>query len=357
MAARLLVMPGDGIGPEITAATLRVLEAASAAHGLGLEFEEAPVGLAALAAEGTTLPAATMARARQADGLVLGPLDTYAYPPRAEGGINASAAFRTGLDLHANIRPARTRPGLPAPCGRAFDLVVMRENTEGFYADRNMHDGPGEMLVTEDVAIALRRITRASSTRIAEAAFALAATRPAAKVTAVHKANVLAKSDGLFLDCCRAVAARHPGIAYEEVIVDAMAAHLVRRPEAFDVVVTTNMYGDILSDQASEMSGGLGLAASLNCSETQAMAQAQHGAAPDIAGRGIANPASLIGSAAMLLRWLAPRRGAPELAAAGAAIEDALDAALADPATRTADLGGRTGTMDFAAALAARLGG
>ena len=305
---RLVVMPGDGIGPEITAATLRVLGAADRAFGLNLAFEEVPVGFAALRQHGTTLPDAAFARAKAADGVILGPVSHNDYPPVAQGGLNPSGELRKRLDLYANIRPARSRAGFPPRCGKPVDLVIVRENTEGFYADRSMHVGIGEMMPTPDLAISLRKITREGSTRIAESAFGLAARRPRKLVTAVHKANVLRISDGFFLDCVRAVAARHPDVRYEERIMDAMAALLVRDASQFDVVVTTNMFGDILSDEAAEISGSLGLAASLNAGAAHALAQAQHGSAPDIAGRDIANPASLIGSAAMLLGWLAERR-------------------------------------------------
>jgi 3-isopropylmalate dehydrogenase len=175
-------------------------------------------------------------------------------------------------------------------------------------------------------------------------------------VTAVHKANVLRVSDGFFLDCVRAVAAKYPQVEYEEQIVDAMAALLVRDASRFDVIVTTNMFGDILSDEASEIAGSLGLAASLNAGAAHGVAQAQHGSAPDIAGKGIANPSSLIGSAAMLLGWLGERRGEERYVRAAGIIEDALDRAIADPATRTPDLGGPLGTKAFSEKVAAICG-
>ncbi len=350
----LLVLAGDGIGPEITAATLRVLAEADRLLELGLAFADAPVGLAALAAHGTTLPAATLQHAREADGVILGPVSHNDYPPAAEGGINPSGELRKHLDLFANIRPARSREGFPPRCGKPLDLVIVRENTEGFYADRSMFLGPGEMMPTPDLALAIRKVTRAGSTRIAEEAFRLAKRRRR-KVTSVHKANVLRVSDGLYLECTRAVAARHPDVAYEERLVDAMAALLVRDASVFDVIVTTNMFGDILSDQASEMSGSLGLAASLNAGTEHAVAQAQHGSAPDIAGQDRANPSSLIGSAGMLLGWLGARRGDDRLERAGEAIEAALDRAIAAPEWRTADLGGPLGTGAFADRVAALL--
>lgn len=348
---KIALLPGDGIGPEITAAARAVLEAADQKHQLGFAFETIAIGFAALKAEGSTLPDEAFEAAKAADALVLGPVSHMDYPPREAGGLNPSGELRKRLDLYANIRPALTRPGLPSRTGAAFDLVIYRENTEGFYADRCMESGPGELQVTADVTLALRRITRHASLRIAEAAFAGAMKRRR-KVTAVHKGNVLKITDGLFLTCCREVAARYADIAYDELIIDAACAHLVRRPEAFDVIVTTNMFGDILSDLASELSGSLGLAASINAGETRAMAQAQHGSAPDIAGKDLANPASLIGSTGMLLEWLGERRERPDLVAAGTGILAALDRVIADPGTRTRDLGGRLGTRAFAVEVA-----
>ncbi|HEX2725335.1 MAG TPA: isocitrate/isopropylmalate family dehydrogenase, partial [Beijerinckiaceae bacterium] len=292
---RLLVLEGDGIGPEICAATREVLAAAARAAQLEIAYESATIGFAALRAHGSTVPPDFLARAKAADGVILGPISHNDYPPAAEGGINPSAELRTKLDLFANIRPARSRGGFPPRCGRPVDLVIMRENTEGFYADRSMHLGPGEMMPTPDLAIAVRKVTRLASTRIAEESFRLARRRRS-KVTAVHKANVLRVSDGLFLECVREVARRYPDVAYDEKIMDAMAALLVRDASVFDVVVTTNMFGDILSDEASEIAGSLGLAPSLNAGAEHAVAQAQHGSAPDIAGQDRANPSSLIGS-------------------------------------------------------------
>ncbi|WP_212524497.1 isocitrate/isopropylmalate family dehydrogenase [Actibacterium sp. MT2.3-13A] len=350
LAARLVVLPGDGIGPEITRATLDVLRAAARADGLTLTFDTQEIGFAALARSGTTFPDAVFEAAHGADGAILGPVSHNDYPPREAGGLNPSGELRKRLDLYANIRPARTVPGLPPRCGRDVDLVVVRENTEGFYADRNMHAGCGEMMPTPDVALATRKITRHACMRIAERAFALAMTRRR-KVTAVHKANVLRLSDGLFLECTRAVAARYPQVQYDEKIIDAMAALLIRDASVFDVIVTTNMYGDILSDEASEISGSLGLAASLNEGAEHAVAQAQHGSAPDLAGQDRANPASLICSAAMLLDWIGQRRGAGAFDAAAARIRRAVERAAGDPDTRTADLGGTLGTTGFTQAV------
>jgi isocitrate dehydrogenase (NAD+) len=348
----LLVLDGDGIGSEIMAATLAVLRAADAKFGLRLVFEVAAVGLAALRAEGTTLPQAVIDRAKAVDGVVLGPVSHHEYPPLAQGGRNPSGELRKILELYANIRPARSREGFPPRCGKLVDLVIVRENTEGFYADRNMYLGSGEFMPTADLALAVRKITRQASTRIAETAFKLAMLRRK-HVTCVHKVNVLRVSEGLYLESVRAVAARYPQVRYDERLIDAMAALLVRDASQFDVVVTTNMYGDILSDEASEISGSLGLAASLNAGDVHGVAQAQHGSAPDIAGKNVANPAALIGSAAMLLSWLGERRGEKKLIEASLAIEAALDRVIADPKSRTPDMGGPLGTDAFGARVAA----
>jgi len=350
---KLLVLPGDGIGPEISAATLRVLEAADRRYGLGLAFETREIGLAALKSCGTTLPDGVLERAREVDGIVLGPISHLDYPPREQGGINVSGTFRVKLDLYANVRPARSRPGIGSS-SRRMDLVIMRECTEGFYADRNMHAGSGEFMPTPDIAMSLRKITAHACERIARRAFELAARRRKL-VTAVHKANVLRLTDGLFLKVTRAVAAEFPGVRLEEEIVDAMAAKLVRMPEHFDVVLATNFYADILSDLASELSGSLGLAGSVMAGDALCAAQAQHGSAPDLAGKDLANPASLILSAAMLLEWLSERKNSKPCAEASRGIGAAVDRVLADPARRTADLGGKLGTRAFADAVVAAL--
>ncbi|HSF94297.1 MAG TPA: isocitrate/isopropylmalate dehydrogenase family protein [Thermohalobaculum sp.] len=343
---RLIVLPGDGIGPEIMAAAMDVLQALNGARGLGLAFEHDVIGLESLAAHGTTLRPELAARIGASDGIILGPCDTAAYPAAEQGGINISAWMRTKLDLYANIRPART----PAGAARPFDLVIFREVTEGFYADRNMFEGNADLLATPDVAISLRKVTRHACERIARRAFELAMTRDK-RVTAVHKANVMKRGDGLFLDAVRTVAKDFPEVALDDVIVDAMAAWLVRAPQRFDVIVTGNLYGDILSDLASELSGSLGLAGSVLAGDDLCAAQAQHGSAPDIAGQDKANPASMILSVAMLLEWLGARHGRADLTAAGRDMTAALDRVLANPATRTADLGGNLGCAAFGRAV------
>ena len=351
---KILALAGDGIGPEITAVTLRVLERLDRRFDLGVRVETHDVGLAALKASGTTLPDAVVEACRAADGFILGPVSHLDYPPRAQGGRNPSGDLRITLDLYANLRPSRSYEGLPHWGRTPMDLVIARENTEGFYADRNMHQGIGEFMPTPDLALSVRKISAQASRRIAETAFRLARRRRR-KVTAVHKANVLKVTEGLFLREVRAVAEAHPDVAYDEQLVDSMAAMLVRDAARFDVVVTTNMYGDILSDEAAELSGSLGLAASINAGERHCMAQAQHGSAPDIAGKDLANPCSLLLSTGMLLGWLGERHGKDNFSAAQRALEGALADLIRDPATRTRDLGGTLGTRAFADALLRRL--
>jgi len=249
------------------------LRAAIRRFELDLDIEEDVVGHESLKRHGTTVRPDLLDKARGADGLILGPAATFDFKDAEKGQINPSMYFRKNLDLFANIRPSRTYPGLPAKLGQ-FDLVIARENTEGFYADRNMAQGNAEMLVTEDVAISLRRITRNASARIARVAFELAQQRKK-HITVVHKANVLKLGDGMFIEECRKVAREFPDVAVDEIIVDAMMAHLVRNPARFDVIVTTNMFGDIISDMTAEASGSLGLGGSLNQGADHAMAQAR----------------------------------------------------------------------------------
>lgn len=349
---KIVVLPGDGIGPETMAATVDVLDAASRRFSLNLDLSHDIAGHQSLKHHGATVTPTLLEKVRAADGLMLGPMATYEFKDESKGEINPSKFFRKSLDLYANIRPARTYPGMPARLGE-FDLVVVRENTEGFYSDRNIESGSSEMLITPDVVISLRRITRLCCERIARSAFELARTRDR-HVTIVHKANVLKIGDGMFIDICHQVGREFPEVRIDDFIVDAMMAHVVRAPQRFDVIVTTNMFGDILSDLTAELSGSLGLGGSLNAGYDHAMGQAAHGSAPDIAGKNIANPFSLILSAGMLLGWYGQRKGIQSFLDASAAIEKtAFSAVAANEATR--DVGGKLGTRETGAAFAARL--
>jgi len=346
---KIIVLPGDGIGPETMAATVEVLETASQRFELNLELDHDIAGHESLKKYGATVTPALLEKVQSADGLMLGPMSTYDFKDESKGEINPSKFFRKSLDLYANIRPARTYSGLKNKVG-PFDLIVVRENTEGFYADRNVESGSSEMLITPDVVISLRRITRLCCERIARTAFELAQTRRK-KLTIVHKANVLKMADGMFIDICKSVGQEYPDVQIDDFIVDAMMAHVVRSPDKFDVIVTTNMFGDILSDLTSELSGSLGLAGSLNSGNEYAMGQAAHGSAPDIAGRDIANPMSLILSAGMLLGWSGQRQKNSKLLEASKAIERAAERVIKD-GNITRDIGGNLGTQATGAAIA-----
>jgi 3-isopropylmalate dehydrogenase len=354
---RLACMVGDGIGPEIVPAARRVTDTAMAAAGAPpIDWVDLPMGATSVAETGRAIPLSNFDVLDGCDGWLIGPHDSESYPRRwHEGPERApSGELRGRYEMFANVRPARTRKGVPSLVD-GVDLVIMRENTEGLYADRNMYAGGGEFAPTPDVVLSVGVFTRPAIRRIATAAFDLATARRK-HVTIVHKANVMPRSFGLFLDECHAVAAGYPEVEVDEYLFDAMAAHLVRRPQIFDVVVTENLFGDTLSDLAGELVGALGLSGSVNAGERYAMAQAAHGSAPDIAGQGIANPIGMIVSAALLLQWLGERRLVPAAVTAGNAVEDAVDTVVA-AGTRTRDLGGSATTAEMADSIVAALVG
>ena len=350
---RLGILYGDGIGPEVVGSAVDVLDAAAAAGGLTFEQIRLPVGWEAIREVGVALPDSTVEALAGCDGWILGPHDSVSYPPEEKAKLNPSGRLRVHFDLYANLRPARTYTGVSSIAPNV-DLIVVRENTEGFYADRNMARGSGEFLATPDVALVVGRFTRHCADRIARTAFALARQRRR-YVSLVHKMNVLPWAYGLYYDACREVAAEYPDVRWDDYHIDAMAAHLVRRAADFDVIVTTNMFGDILSDLTGELAGSLGLSPALNAGDARAMAQATHGSAPDIAGQGIANPIGEILSTALLLRWLGQRHGDPGAEQAADRVEQAVRLALAD-GIRTPDLGGEAGTRELTAALIERIG-
>ncbi|MEU0514397.1 isocitrate/isopropylmalate family dehydrogenase [Amycolatopsis sp. NPDC006125] len=343
---RLGVMDGDGIGPEIVPAAVRVVDAA--AQELDIEWVPLPVGRSAIDEFGTPLPDFTVEALSGVDGWLLGPHDNASYPEPHRSRLNPSGFLRKHFDLFANIRPARAFDGARALVP-GTDLVIVRENTQGFYADRNTFAGAGEFMPTPDVAIAHAIFTRESVERIAHEAFRLARQRRR-RVTVVHKANVLRLTSGLFLDVCREVARQYPDVEVGDAHIDAMAAALVRRAPEFDVIVTENMFGDILSDLTAEIAGSLGIAPSVNVSATRGMAQATHGSAPDIAGRDVANPVAMILSAAMLLEWLGERHDDPAPARVASTIREAVADTIRGGVT-TPDLGGSAGTRAFTDAV------
>ena len=339
---KILALKGDGIGPEIVDATIKVLKTISQKFNFNLDIIYSDIGFSALEKNKTTFPNLILKLCEEVDGIILGPVDHNNYPPEREGGLNPSGLLRTKLNLFSNIRPVKSFKGTKCILDK-IDLVIVRENTEGFYADRNMFSGNGEIEIEEGTGISIRKITKQASEKIAKRGFEIAKQMNKNKkinVHAIHKANVLRLTDGIFLKACRKISKHYPEIEYHEMLVDAATAHMVRKPEQFDVLITTNMFGDILSDLASELSGSLGLSGSLNVGDTIPMAQAQHGAAIDIMNKGIANPISLIFSVAMLLKWLGKQKCQMEFIKANELVFKVIENILEENKYLTPDLGG-----------------
>jgi isocitrate dehydrogenase (NAD+) len=330
------LIEGDGIGPEITAATVRAIEAA----GGQLGWDRVDAGAGAVARHGDPLPAATIESIKRTQLALKAPLAT----PSGGGYRSVNVTLRQHFDLYANVRPAKTMAGVPSRF-TDVDMVIVRENTEDLYAGIEHYIDP-RRTAAESIAI----ITRFGSERVIEYAFEYARRHARRKVTLVHKANILKMSNGLFLDTGREIAKRYPEIEFDDMIVDATAMKMVTQPERFDVIVTMNLFGDILSDLAAGLIGGLGVAPASNIGAGApgdrpcAMFEAVHGTAPDIAGKGIANPTGLMLSAAMLLDHVEQREAAGRLRAG-------VMAALASPDTRTGDLGGRANTAQYTDAV------
>lgn len=336
---------GDGIGEEIVPGAVRVVDAAVEAVGATrISWLELPFGRRALDEFGDAVPPRTMETLRGLDAWVLGPHDSASYPEGVRGQLTPGGRIRKEFDLYANIRPARALHGVSAVSPQ-MDLVVVRENTEGFYADRNMAVGSGEFMPTPDVALAVAVFTRSACERIAERAFALAQARRR-RVTVVHKTNVLRLTTGLFVEACTQVSTRYPDVSVDLEHIDALTAKLVRAGSEYDVLVAENMFGDILSDLTGELSGSLGMAPSINASDTKVMAQAAHGAAPDIAGRNRANPTAILLSIAAMLRHLALEGGPSSFARVGDRIASAVETTIAS-GVGTADIGGLASTSEF----------
>ena len=343
------VLEGDDIGHEIVPASVQVASAAAEKHGLRIQWKPMPVGRRALDTHGSTLPAGTLETLATFDGFVLGPIGHREYP-KVPGAINPHPIMRKHFNLFANVRPTRSYPEIG--CLRDdVDLVIVRENNEGFQPDRNVVAGSGEFRPSEDMTISVRVITRKGSDRVARVALALARSRRK-KLTVVHKNTVFKLGCGMFVEECLKAARDFPDVEVDEVIVDTMAMRLVRDPQNFDVVVTTNMFGDILTDEAAGLVGGLGMAPGLCIGDGDfAMAQATHGSAPDIAGQGRANPYAMVDSTRMLLDWLGRRKAIPAAVAAAASMEQGLTRALADANARTGDIRGKGTTESFTRAV------
>jgi len=345
------ILEGDDIGLEVVPECEKVMKAAASRAGLEIDWRPMPIARRAHELTGKTIPDGTLEKLLALDGWVLGPIGHRDYPKNDPTWVNAHPVFRLHFQFFANYKPFRSYDNLPS-MHKDIDILFLRETTEGFKVDGNLYRGYGEFMPTEDMAIGICVTTRYKSRLIAEAAFEAARERPRKKVSAVHKNTVYRYGDGLFADECRKVAARFPDVEFEEVIVDTFAMRLVMNPQQYDVIVTTNLYGDILTDEAAGLIGGLGLAPGVNASLTHAMAQATHGSAPDIAGKNLANPYAMIMSGKMLFDWLAMKRGEPKAAAAAARIGRAVEQVIADARHLTRDLGGTAGTREMGDAVA-----
>ncbi len=336
----ICVLPGDGIGLEVTDCARRVLDTLAGSGGPSFAYDTRPAGHGTFLADGHAIPDSTIEAAKAADSVLLGAMDVAQIPP---GGGDPLKAMRTGLEVSASVRPSRTIAGIPSPAND-IDCVVVREVTEGLYSRIEYMVGP-------DAACAVRVITRKASTKAARMAFEQASARnKQRRVTAVHKIGSLKLTDGLFIGCAEEVAKDYPDIEFETRNVDACAMELVREPARFDVILATNAFGDILSDIAAGLAAGLGLAASGCIGERWAYFEPVHGTAPDIAGKGVANPCATVLSAAMMVRHLGE-------AASADAIEGAVAAVLAAGAVRTGDLGGNATSTEMTDAIIAALVG
>ncbi|MEM8580903.1 MAG: isocitrate/isopropylmalate family dehydrogenase [Pseudomonadota bacterium] len=353
---KIAVFEGDGIGPEIMAPTLRLLEhLARDADSYSLEFDHLPAGASHYAKTGDALPKGSVDAARASDAILLSAmgLPDIRYPDGTE--ITPQIDLRFEMDLYAGVRPVRVAPGYPSPLAAPgdVDFVLIRESTEGLFHTK------GKGTVTNDYATETLKITRATSEKLCRFAFNLTrqrrdAGRGSGRVTCVDKANVF-RAFAWFREIFDAEAENHPELKSDHAYVDAMALWMVQRPAEFDVMVTENMFGDILSDLGAGLMGGLGLAPSADIGDANAVFQPCHGTAPDIAGRGIANPMAMILSAGMMLDWLAVEKSSPELARDGTRLREAVEAVLREGTVLTGDLGGTGTTMAVAEAVGAKL--
>lgn len=334
MVYNIAIIPGDGIGPEQIEATLKVLDAIQEKLNLKFKYSFLEAGDNCFKKYGIPLPEETIEAIKKADATLKGPV--------GETAADVIVKLRQLLDLYANIRPAKSYPNVPS-LKPNIDLIIVRENTECLYKGL-------EYRINEETAIGIRVITKKASLRIAQYAFKEAIKRKF-KVTSVHKSNVLKKTCGLFAEACREIAKQYPNVKYEEMYVDAASMELIRSPEKFDVIVTTNMFGDILSDESAQIVGGLGLAPSANIGFDKALFEPVHGAAFDIAGKGIANPTSTILSAKMMLEWLYEKKEDKNCLEAAKMIEEALILAFKKGYT-TIDLGGKLSTIEMCLKIA-----
>ncbi len=349
---RIGILPGDDIGLEIVPVAVSVLQSAVKRFpDVVIDWVELPVGAPSYQQSGETLPEKTLDTLYELDGWMLGPIGHMAYPKDDPKAVNPHPIIRRNFDLVSNIRPTKSYPSIPS-LHQDVDIVIVRENNEGFQPDRNMFQGKAEFMPTPDMALSLRVITRRNSDFVARTGFELARQRSGRKkVTAIHKNTVFKLGCGLFIEACSHVARDYPDIHFETRVVDTFAMNLVMTPQDFDVIVSTNMFGDILTDEAAGLVGGLGMAPGLSVGPEYAMAQATHGSAPDIAGKHIANPYAMIVSGQMLLMWLGKKKKDQSAIQAAKNIEKGIARVLSDMETVTPDIKGSASTEEMGAAI------
>jgi 3-isopropylmalate dehydrogenase len=345
---KIAILLGDDIGLEVVPEAVKVMKAASQKAALEVDWHPLPIGRKAHETHGHTVPASTLEALKSMDGWLLGPMGHNAYPRNDP--TWTSAGLRKKFELFASVKPVRSYPNIES-MHKNVDIVILREVTEGLQSSGVVVAGSGEYRPNDDISIGMRVVTRRGANRVAREAFRIASTRTRRKVTAVHKEPTYKLCCGMFAEECRKVAKEFPDVVLEEVLIDGMAMKLAMAPQQFDVVVTTNLFGDILTDEGAAVVGGLGLAPGLCVGEQQAMAQATHGSAPDIAGQGIANPYAMIMSGKMLLEWLGRKHGQPKAVDAAKRIDAAMDTVIAEAKHLTPDLGGKASTSQMGDAV------
>ena len=346
------VLLGDDIGLEVVPEAVKVMKAAAAQTGLVIEWQEFPIGRAGHKLHGHTMPQATVDGLQAFDGWLVGPIGHGAYPRNDPTWI--MPPLRKKFDLFASVKPVKSYPNIKS-VHKNVDIVFLREVTEGMQSSDTIVAGAGEFRPNDEISIGTRVVTRKGANRVAREAFEIARTRPRKKVASIHKEPVYRLVCGMFAEECRKVAKEFPDCTLEEILVDGFAMKLVMNPQPYDVVVTTNQFGDILTDEGAGIVGGLGLAPGLCVGDQQAMAQATHGSAPDIAGKNVANPYALIMSGKMLLEWLGRKRNEPKAVEAAKLIDAAMDKVIAQAKHLTADLGGTASTTQMGDAVVAAL--
>jgi 3-isopropylmalate dehydrogenase len=354
MALKIGILLGDDIGLEVVPECIKVMKAAAALTGLAIDWRPLPIGKAGHEQHGDTLPAVTETELRALDGWVMGPIGHNAYPRNDSTWV--MPPVRKKFELFAAVRPSRSHANVTS-VHKNVDIVFVREITEGMLYSETVVAGLPEFRPNDDITVAMRVITRKGSRRVAREAFEIARSRKRKKVTAAHKEPVYRLACGMFAEECRKVAHDYPDVEFEEVLIDTIAMKLVMAPQQFDVIVTTNQFGDILTDIGAGLAGGLGLAPGLCVGERQAMAQATHGSAPDIAGRNIANPYAMIMSGQMLLDWLGRKHAEPKAVQAAERIGAAVDDVIAQAKHLTPDLGGTAGTREMGDVIASAISG